>query len=90
MAKSTVVIFMKGSPSKPFDGYQSEGIKILDEAKIRYAYFDVMKDPVRHNQLLNLIQDVREILKEFSGCQSYPQVFIHGQFLGGGLTFMRE
>jgi glutaredoxin-related protein len=49
MAKSTVVIFMKGSPSKPFDGYQSEGIKILDEAKIRYAYFDVMKDPVRHN-----------------------------------------
>lgn len=47
MSKSLVVIFMKGSPKSPFDGYQEEAIKLLDEAKIRYSYFDVLKDSVR-------------------------------------------
>ncbi|TNV78818.1 hypothetical protein FGO68_gene1296 [Halteria grandinella] len=79
MAKSPVVLFMKGTPTKPYDGYQQEAIQLLDKERIRYAFFDVMKDP-----------DVRELLKEYSKCQSYPQVFISGQFMGGGLTYMKE
>ena len=46
MSKSPVVLFMKGTPSNPLDGYQKEGVELLEKERIRYAYFDVLKDPV--------------------------------------------
>ena len=74
MAKSIVVVFMKGTPKKPSDGYQLEVIQMLDKERIRYAYFDVLKDPVQLQwfNLFDFLQDVREILKEYSKCISYP------------------
>lgn len=55
--RSLVVVFIKGTPSKPKDGYQSACLELLDQNKIRYTWFNVMQDP-----------DVREILKEYSRC----------------------
>ena len=76
--KSIVVIFIKGSRKRPFDGYQREAIEILDESKVRYTYYDVMRD-----------NDLREILKEYYRCTSYPQVFIDKKFVGG-LNFLKK
>jgi len=61
LGNSVVVIFIKGTKRKPFDGYQREAIKILDESKVRYTCYNVMNDP-----------DLREILKEISRFSSYP------------------
>lgn len=76
--KSVVVIFIKGSKRKPFDGYQREAIEILDKSMVRYSTYNVMNDP-----------DVREILKEISRKGSYPQLFIERKYKGG-LNFLRK
>jgi glutaredoxin-related protein len=46
--------------------------------KVRYTYFDVMTD-----------SDLREILKEYSRWNSFPQLFIRGKFVGG-LNFLED
>ena len=69
---------MKGSASRPFDGYQKEAIDILNANKVRYYSYDVMGDP-----------DLREILKEVSRFNSYPQLFVEQKFIGG-LNFIRN
>lgn len=61
LSKSVVVVFIKGTKRKPFDGYQREAIEILDKSKVRYSVCNVMDDP-----------DLREILKEISRFSSYP------------------
>jgi glutaredoxin-related protein len=33
---------------------------------------------------------VREILKEYSKCPSYPQIFVSGLCIPGGLNYLRE
>jgi len=78
LKKTVIVVFMKGTPKHPFDGYQEEAIRILIKQKVRFMHFDVLGDP-----------DVREILKEYSRFSAFPQVFCHGKFLGG-LNFLRE
>ena len=78
MDKSVVVLYMKGSPMKPQDGYQERAVHYLDEMKVRYTYFDVMTD-----------SDLREILKEYSRWNSFPQLFIRGKFVGG-LNFIED
>ena len=75
---SVVVIFIKGTKKRPFDGYQREAIKILDESRVRYSAYNVMNDP-----------DLREILKEISRKQSYPQLFVNRKFVGG-LSFLKD
>ena len=78
LAKSVVVIFIKGTKRKPFDGYQREAIEILDQSKVRYTVYNVLYDP-----------DLREILKEMSRFSSYPQLFIDKKFVGG-LNFLKQ
>lgn len=79
LAKSMIVLFLKGTPTNPRDGYQEEVVDLLEKNKVRYTYYDVMSDP-----------DVREILKEYSKITSYPQIFVQGQPMQGGLVYMRE
>ena len=78
LKKSIVVVFIKGSEHKPFDGYQKEAVQILQQEKVRFTHFNVMEDP-----------DVREILKEYSRFTAYPQVYINEKFVGG-LNFLKE
>lgn len=72
LASAVVVVFMKGTPMKPLDGFQERAIKILEDQKVRYTYFDVMVDP-----------DIREIVKEYSRHSAYPMIFINQEFKGG-------
>lgn len=46
---------------------------LLDKAKITdYKTFDILEDEV-----------VRQKLKEHSAWQTYPQIYVNGQFVGG-------
>jgi len=51
---------------------------MLNKLMVRYTSFDVMKD-----------SDVREILKEYSRWNSFPQLFVQGKFVGG-LNFIED
>jgi glutaredoxin-related protein len=46
LSKSAVVVFMKGSPEQPADGYQKEVIDMMNKCRVRFTHFDVLKDSV--------------------------------------------
>jgi glutaredoxin-related protein len=63
---------MKGSPDNPKDGYQAELIEALRDNHVKFGYCDVLKD-----------HELRQNIKEYTGCNSYPQVYINQKFIGG-------
>jgi glutaredoxin-related protein len=60
---SSIILFMKGTPTNPQCGFSRQACHLLDERKIKYDYFDVLAD-----------QHVREQLKKYSNWNTYPQV----------------
>lgn len=78
MNQSIVVLFMKGTKSEPADGYQKMAVEYLEKIKLRYTSYDVIVE-----------SDVRELLKEHSRWNSFPQLFVNGKFVGG-LNFIMD
>ena len=71
--KALMMIFIKGSPSEPKCGFSKQLIQILSEYKnIKYEYYDILQN-----------DKVRQGLKTFSNWQTYPQVYVNGDLIGG-------
>lgn len=77
-SKSFITIFMKGTPENPKDEYQSILLDWIHKNKFVYGYFDVTTD-----------SDLREQLKEYTNCTSYPQVFLGKKFYSGMSDFIK-
>lgn len=73
-----VMVFLKGSPSEPKCGYSRQMVKILRENKIRFGFFDILRD-----------DNVRKNMKRFSDWPTFPQLYINGEFQGG-LDIVKE
>lgn len=72
-----IVIFMKGTPAQPQCGFSSRGAQIVSSfAKEvgleQFACVNVLSD-----------QRARSALKEWSEFPTIPQVFVHGELIGG-------
>ncbi|MFT4198113.1 MAG: Grx4 family monothiol glutaredoxin [Pseudoxanthomonas sp.] len=68
-----VVLFMKGTPQWPMCGYSSLAVKALIEAGGEGMHaVNVLEDP-----------EVRANLPRFSNWPTFPQLFIHGELIGG-------
>ncbi|CAF1139834.1 unnamed protein product [Rotaria sordida] len=78
LKSSQVILFMKGTPTDPQCGFSRQACHILDEYKIKYNYFDVLSD-----------QNLREQLKIYSNWNTYPQLYINGELIGG-LDIMKQ
>ena len=78
---TAVVLFMKGTPLFPQCGFSSRAIAMLDRLGIDYATIDVLQDP-----------EVRQGIKEYSDWPTIPQLYVHGEFVGGSdiMTEMYE
>ena len=76
-----IVLFMKGSPLFPQCGFSSRAIAILDHLGVTYETVDVLQDP-----------EVRQGIKTFSDWPTVPQLYVHGEFIGGSdiMTEMYE
>ena len=76
-----IVLFMKGSPLFPQCGFSSRAIAILDHMGATYETVDVLQDP-----------EVRQGIKAFSDWPTIPQLYVHGEFVGGSdiMTEMYE
>lgn len=61
---ASVMLFMKGTPSKPECGFSRTIVGILREKNVRYGFFNILAD-----------EDVRQGLKKFSDWPTYPYVF---------------
>ncbi|CAF2517418.1 unnamed protein product [Rotaria sp. Silwood2] len=75
---SPIILFMKGTPASPQCGFSRQACHLLDEHKIHYDYFDVLAD-----------ENVREQLKKHSNWNTYPQLFVDGELIGG-LDIMKQ
>jgi Grx4 family monothiol glutaredoxin len=75
---SEVMIFMKGTPEQPRCGFSRQVIEIFTNEQIPIATFDILTD-----------EDVRQGLKVYSNWPTYPQVYVHGELVGG-LDILKE
>ena len=74
---SEVLLFMKGTPLFPQCGFSSKAIAILDHLGVDYETVDVLQD-----------QEIRQGIKEFSDWPTIPQLYVHGEFVGGSDIMM--
>ena len=68
-----VVLFMKGTPQFPMCGFSSRAVEVLTAAGATGVHtVNVLADP-----------EVRANLPRFSNWPTFPQLFIHGELIGG-------
>ncbi|GJQ15509.1 hypothetical protein GpartN1_g7300.t1 [Galdieria partita] len=67
-----VMLFMKGTPDKPFCKFSRRMVEILNGEGIHFDYFNILAD-----------YQVRQGLKGYSNWPTYPQLYVKGELVGG-------
>ena len=67
-----IVLFMKGSPSRPQCGFSAAVVQTLAHYGVPFHAVDVLADP-----------PVRQAIKTFSDWPTIPQLYVDGAFIGG-------
>src|SRR3954452_587081 len=68
-----VLLFMKGTPEMPRCGFSMRVVQVLDSLDVEYGAIDV----------LPALQPLREVTAEISDWQTFPQLYVNGELLGG-------
>jgi len=68
-----VLLFMKGTPEAPQCGFSMRVVNVLETYGVEYAALDV----------LPALQPLREVTAEISDWQTFPQLYVNGELLGG-------
>lgn len=68
-----VLLFMKGTPEAPQCGFSMRVVGVLDSMGVEYAALDV----------LPALQPLREVTAEISDWQTFPQLYVKGELVGG-------
>jgi monothiol glutaredoxin len=77
VGKNDIVLFMKGTALFPQCGFSSRAIAILDRLGAQYETVDVLADP-----------EIRQGIKDYSNWPTTPQLYVHGEFVGGSDIMM--
>ncbi len=72
-----IVLFMKGSALFPQCGFSSRAVAILDHLGASFETVDVLQDA-----------EIRQGIKEYSDWPTIPQLYVHGEFVGGSDIMM--
>lgn len=73
-----VTLFMKGSPDTPRCGFSRQIVALLKSNTVAFEHLDILRD-----------QEIRQRTKVIADWPTYPQLYAHGQLLGG-LDIVRE
>jgi monothiol glutaredoxin len=73
IAANPVLLFMKGTPETPRCGFSMRVVQVLDTMDVEYGAIDV----------LPALQPLREVTAEISDWQTFPQLYVNGELLGG-------
>lgn len=75
-----IVLFMKGSASFPMCGFSGRAVQILKACGV---------DP-RALTTVNVLENdaIRQGIKEYSNWPTIPQLYVHGEFVGGSDIMM--
>jgi monothiol glutaredoxin len=68
-----VLLFMKGTPDAPRCGFSMRVVQVLDSLDAEYGAVDV----------LPALMPLREVTAEISDWQTFPQLYVNGELLGG-------
>jgi monothiol glutaredoxin len=72
IAENDVILFMKGSPEAPACGFSARTVGVLQALDTRFAAVDILPDP-----------RIRQELSALSQWPTVPQLFVHGELVGG-------
>ncbi|MDR2013225.1 MAG: Grx4 family monothiol glutaredoxin [Rhodanobacter sp.] len=67
-----IVLFMKGTPQFPMCGFSSRASQALKVVGADFHGVNVLEDP-----------EIRASLPHYSNWPTFPQLFIHGELIGG-------
>src|SRR4051812_177605 len=73
IADNPILLFMKGTPDMPRCGFSMRVVQTLDTLDVEYGAIDV----------LPALQPLREVTTEISDWQTFPQLYVNGELLGG-------
>ena len=72
IAKSDVVLFMKGTKMMPQCGFSSRVAGVLNYMGVEFKDVNVLED-----------DGIRQGIKDFSDWPTIPQLYVKGEFVGG-------
>lgn len=78
LSLTPVVLFIKGSPEFPQCGFTRQVVELMTSNKVKFSYYNIMADA-----------ELKERLPIFSNWQTYPQVFVNSELIGG-IDIVRE
>jgi monothiol glutaredoxin len=73
IAENPVLLFMKGTPDAPQCGFSMRTVGVLEQVGVEYGAVDV----------LPMLQPLREVTAEISDWQTFPQLYVKGELVGG-------
>ena len=73
ISDNQVLLFMKGTPEAPRCGFSMRVVGVLDSLSVEYGSIDV----------LQALEPLREVTGEISDWQTFPQLYVNGELLGG-------
>src|SRR5215213_9972185 len=73
IAANPVLLFMKGTPDMPRCGFSMRVVQVLDQVDVDYGAIDV----------LPALQPLREVTAEIADWQTFPQLYVNGELVGG-------
>lgn len=73
ISDNQVLLLMKGTPDAPRCGFSMRAVGILDRMGVEYGAIDV----------LPALQPLRDVTAEISDWQTFPQLYVKGELLGG-------
>ena len=73
IADNPVLLFMKGTPDMPRCGFSMRVVGVLEQVGVEYGAIDV----------LPALEPLREVTTELSDWQTFPQLYVNGELVGG-------
>jgi monothiol glutaredoxin len=73
IAANKVLLLMKGTPEMPRCGFSMRTVGVLEQMGVEYGAIDV----------LPVMGPLREVTEEISDWQTFPQLYVDGELLGG-------
>ena len=70
--ENPIIIYMKGTPDNPSCGFSARAVSYLKKTGVPFAHLNVLESPF-----------ILEGLPAYSQFPTFPQVFIHGELIGG-------
>lgn len=72
ISENEVVLFLKGDENFQYCGFSATVVGILKNLQVNFKAIDVLAD-----------DKIRQGIKDFSDWPTIPQLYVHGEFIGG-------